>query len=101
MRYNVTPLTPALRVDPAFEDDVLEGLSKPQKRLSSRWLYDHRGSELFEEITQLVEYYPTRTETRLLTGLAPQLAAEAGLVHSFVELGSGSSRKTRVLLAAL
>jgi L-histidine N-alpha-methyltransferase len=101
MRYNVTPLTPALRVDTAFEDDVLEGLGEPQKRLSSRWLYDHRGSELFEEITQLDEYYPTRTETRLLTELAPQLAAESGLVHSLIELGSGSSRKTRVLLAAL
>ena len=101
MRYNVTPLTPACRVNPAFEDDVLEGLSEPQKRLSSRWLYDHRGSELFEEITQLSEYYPTRTETRLLTELAPQLAADSGLVHSLIELGSGSSRKTRVLLDAL
>ena len=90
-----------MRVDSAFEDDVLEGLSQPQKQVSSRWLYDHRGSELFEEITQVVEYYPTRTETHLLTELAPQLAAELGLVHSLVELGSGSSRKTRILLAAL
>ncbi len=101
LRYNVTPLKPAWHVDSAFEDDVLEGLSQPQKSVSSRWLYDHRGSELFEKITQLSEYYPARTETRLLTDLAPQLAADSDLVHSLIELGSGSSRKTRVLLDAL
>ncbi len=100
-RYNVTPLTPAFRVDPAFEADVLEGLDEDQKRLSSLWLYDRRGSELFEEITEVAEYYPTRTETRLLAGLAPQLEAEIGGVHSLIEIGSGSSRKTRLLLAAM
>jgi L-histidine Nalpha-methyltransferase len=100
-RYNVTPLTPAFRVDPAFEADVLEGLDEDQKRLSSIWLYDRRGSELFEDITEVAEYYPTRTETRLLAGLAPQLEAEIGGVHSLIEIGSGSSRKTRLLLAAM
>lgn len=101
LRYNVAPVMPAVHVASIFEDDVLEGLSQPQKRLSSRWLYDRRGSELFEEITELVEYYPTRTETRLLTELAPELADESDAVHSLIELGSGSSRKTRVLLDAL
>ena len=100
-RYNVTPLTPAFRVDPQFEADVLEGLDDDQKHIPSIWLYDRRGSELFEEITEVAEYYPTRTETRLLAGLAPELESEIGGVHSLVEIGSGSSRKTRLLLAAM
>jgi len=100
-RYNVTPLTPAFRIDPQFEADVLEGLDDDQKHIPSIWLYDRRGSELFEEITEVAEYYPTRTETRLLAGLAPQLESEIGGVHSLVEIGSGSSRKTRLLLAAM
>ena len=100
-RYNVTPLTEAFRVDPAFEADVLEGLDEDQKRIPSIWLYDRRGSELFEEITEVAEYYPTRTETRLLAGLAPALESEIGGVHSLIEIGSGSSRKTRLLLAAM
>ena len=77
-RYNVTPLTPAFRVDPQFEADVLEGLDDDQKHIPSIWLYDRRGSELFEEITEVAEYYPTRTETRLLAGLAPELESEIG-----------------------
>jgi dimethylhistidine N-methyltransferase len=87
--------------DPAFAADVLEGLDEDQKRIPCTWLYDRRGSELFEEITRVAEYYPTRTETRLLAGLAPELEAEIGRVHTLVEIGSGSSRKTRLLLAAL
>lgn len=87
--------------DPAFEADVLDGLDDEQKHISSIWLYDHRGSELFEEITEVAEYYPTRTETRLLAGLAPELESDIGGVHSLVEIGSGSSRKTRLLLAAM
>ncbi|MFL6698271.1 MAG: L-histidine N(alpha)-methyltransferase [Vitreoscilla sp.] len=100
-RYNVTPLTPAFRVDPQFESDVLEGLDDDQKHIPSIWLYDRRGSELFEEITGVAEYYPTRTETRLLAGLAPQLESEIGGVRSLIEIGSGSSRKTRLLLEAM
>ncbi len=102
---NVTSLSAARalesRADPAFEADVLDGLDEDQKRIPSIWLYDRRGSELFEEITEVAEYYPTRTETRLLAGLAPQLEAEVGGVRSLVEIGSGSSRKTRLLLAAM
>ena len=101
LRYNVTPLTPALRVDPQFEADVLEGLEDDQKHIPSIWLYDRLGSEWFEEITEVAEYYPTRTETRLLAGLATELEGESGAVRSLVEIGSGSSRKTRLLLSAM
>jgi len=101
LRYNVTPLTPAFRVDAQFEADVLEGLDDDQKHVPSIWLYDRRGSELFEQITEVAEYYPTRTETRLLAALAPQLESEVGGVHTLVEIGSGSSRKTRLLLSAM
>jgi len=100
-RYNVTPITPAFRVDPQFEADVLEGLDDDQKHIPSIWLYDRLGSEWFEEITEVAEYYPTRTETRLLAGLAGELEGESGAVRSLVEIGSGSSRKTRLLLAAM
>jgi dimethylhistidine N-methyltransferase len=99
---NVTALKPSpAAIDPAFEGDVLDGLDEDQKRIPSIWLYDRRGSELFEEITEVAEYYPTRTETRLLAGLAPQLETEIGGVHTLVEIGSGASRKTRLLLAAM
>jgi len=100
-RYNVTPLTPAFRIDPQFEADVLEGLDDDTKHIPSIWLYDRLGSEWFEEITEVAEYYPTRTETRLLAGLAGELEGESGAVRSLVEIGSGSSRKTRLLLAAM
>ena len=87
--------------DPQFEQDVLEGLDDDRKHIPSLWLYDRRGSELFDEITRLPEYYPTRTETRLLAELAPALAQDLPGVRSLVEIGSGSSRKTRLLLAAM
>ncbi len=85
----------------ALARDVLTGLSQPQKALPCVWLYDHRGSLLFEEITRLPEYYPTRTETRLLQHLAGDVACKVGSGASLVELGSGSSTKTRLLLRAL
>jgi len=84
-----------------FARDVLAGLSGQRKSIPCTWLYDHRGSELFEQITQLPEYYPTRTETWLLERCAGEIAALAGARASVVELGSGSSRKTPLLLAAL
>lgn len=88
-------------VDPAFARDVLAGLARTQKSIPCTWLYDHRGSALFEQITTLPEYYPTRTETWILERCAAQIAAEAGPRAVVVELGSGSSRKTPLLLAAL
>jgi len=80
--------------------EVLEGLSAPVRpQISPTYLYDARGSELYERITALPEYYPTRTEARLLEQIAPMLAAGVSATQ-LVELGSGSSAKTRLLLDA-
>jgi dimethylhistidine N-methyltransferase len=84
--------------DPAFRDDVLAGLAAPIKAIPARWFYDRRGSELFEEITRLPEYYPTRTETALLERHAPEVGAMVGAGRAVVEFGSGSSAKTPLLL---
>jgi L-histidine N-alpha-methyltransferase len=79
--------------------DVERGLTSTPKELPPKWFYDARGSELFEEITRLPEYYPTRTERALLEGAVDEIAALAG-ADVLVELGSGSSVKTRLLLDA-
>jgi L-histidine N-alpha-methyltransferase len=92
---------PVPTVDRAFAHDVLAGLSMKQKSVPSTWLYDRRGSELFEQITALPEYYPARTETWILQRCAAQIAGEAGPRAVVVELGSGASRKTPLLLDAL
>jgi dimethylhistidine N-methyltransferase len=86
--------------DPAFRDDVLAGFAAPIRAIPARWLYDRRGSELFEEITRLPEYYLTRTERGLLERRAPDVARIAGPGQAVVEFGSGASVKTRILLAA-
>lgn len=85
----------------SFLDDVLEGLAKSQKKLSSKYFYDERGSQLFDEICELPEYYPTRTETALLQRHAAEFAELIGPNASVVEFGSGSSTKIRILLDAL
>ncbi|MBV9931571.1 MAG: L-histidine N(alpha)-methyltransferase [Alphaproteobacteria bacterium] len=87
-----------LEVDPAFRDDVVAGLAAPIKAIPARWFYDRRGSELFEEITRLPEYYPTRTEMALLGRHAPEVGAMVGAGRAVVEFGSGSSAKTPLLL---
>lgn len=79
--------------------DVIEGLSQPQKTLPCRYFYDDRGSALFEQICDLPEYYPTRTEQGILEQYAGAIAELTGACE-LVELGSGSSRKTRLLLEA-
>ncbi|NJP10940.1 MAG: L-histidine N(alpha)-methyltransferase [Leptolyngbyaceae cyanobacterium RU_5_1] len=79
--------------------DVIQGLSQTQKTLPCRYFYDDRGSELFEQITDLPEYYPTRTEQAILEKYAVEIAQLTGGCE-LVELGSGSSRKTRLLLEA-
>ncbi len=79
--------------------DVIQGLSQSQKTLPCRYLYDDRGSELFEQITDLPEYYPTRTEQSIIKKYASEIAELTGACE-LVELGSGSSRKTRILLDA-
>jgi L-histidine N-alpha-methyltransferase len=84
----------------SLRDDVLKGLTADPKWLPPKWFYDSRGSELFEEITRLPEYYPTRAEREILTSQAAAIAAATG-ADTLVELGSGSSRKTVLLLDAL
>jgi L-histidine Nalpha-methyltransferase len=84
----------------ALRHDARVGLSADPKWLPPKWFYDARGSELFEQITALPEYYPTRTERELLRHVVAQIAARAA-VDTLVELGSGSSEKTRLLLDAL
>jgi L-histidine N-alpha-methyltransferase len=81
--------------------DVRAGLTKPFKELSPRYFYDGRGSELFEQITELPEYYPTRCERTILELHAPEICAAAGGPATLIELGSGSATKTRVLLDAM
>jgi len=87
-------------LDKALRHDVTEGLTATPKTLPPKWFYDERGSELFEEITRLEEYYPTRRERAILTEHAPEIAAETGATM-LLELGAGSGEKTRLLLDAL
>ena len=85
----------------AFARDVIAGLSGKVKSLPCKWFYDVRGSELFEEITRLDEYYPTRTELALLQDAGPEIAARLPEGAWVVEFGSGSSRKSDLFLDAL
>jgi L-histidine N-alpha-methyltransferase len=84
----------------ALESDARAGLTSIPKTLPPKWFYDERGSELFEEITQLAEYYPTRAEKAILAQHAPAIANRTN-ADTLVELGSGTSEKTRLLLDAL
>lgn len=84
-----------------FGRAVLSGLSAPRKVIPARYFYDLRGSELFEEITRLPEYYPTRTETALLEAHGAQIAQRVGQGGTVVEFGAGSATKTPLLLKAL
>lgn len=84
----------------ALRTDVLHGLTHLPKVLPPKWFYDARGSELFEEITRLPEYYPTRAEREILLERAREIASESG-ARTLVELGSGSSEKTRHLIEAM
>ncbi|WOK35234.1 L-histidine N(alpha)-methyltransferase [Sphingomonas sp. C3-2] len=89
-------------VDPAFRADVLRGFAMSgQRAIPARWLYDRAGSELFEEITRLPEYYPTRTETALLAATSAEIARHVAPGAVVVEFGSGASTKTPLLLRAI
>ncbi|MEA3274992.1 MAG: L-histidine N(alpha)-methyltransferase [Pseudomonadota bacterium] len=91
-----------LHPEPAdMRAEVLDGLSRPQKRISPKFFYDQQGSRLFDAITELPEYYPTRTEIRILERHGAEMAELVGREALLVELGSGSSLKIRVLLEAL
>jgi L-histidine Nalpha-methyltransferase len=85
----------------AFREDVLAGLEGRPRAVPARWFYDRRGSELFEAITELPEYYPTRTERGILERCACDVARLTGAGRAVVELGSGSSAKTPLLLGAI
>jgi L-histidine N-alpha-methyltransferase len=85
----------------AFRDDVLAGLRAPIPAVPARWLYDHRGSELFDEITRLPDYYPTRTETSIFHAIMPEVATRVPKGAVVVEFGAGSATKTPILLEAI
>jgi len=91
---------PPEEMDRALRSEVRQGLTAQPKELSPKWLYDDRGCELFEQITSLPEYYPTRTERSILQRHAGEISALAG-ADTLVELGSGTSDKTRLLLDAM
>ncbi len=86
---------------PTIAADVLDGLGQARKSLPPKLFYDARGSELFEQICDLPEYYLTRTERAILENNIDRIAAAAGDVHTVVELGAGSASKTALLLQAL
>lgn len=105
----MTSTTSSVRVDvhltpddlaSALAADVRRGLTAAPKDLPPKWFYDDRGSQLFDEITRLPEYYPTRAERAILLGRADEIAGLTG-ADTLVELGSGTSEKTRLLLSAL
>jgi dimethylhistidine N-methyltransferase len=103
---NAAALSPNLRAEEALRSDdfaeaVLQGFARKPRSIPCRFFYDARGAELFEEITKLEEYYPTRAETALLEAHAGEIADLAGAGRVLVEFGSGSSRKTSLLLSAL
>jgi dimethylhistidine N-methyltransferase len=85
----------------AFRDAVLAGLSAPIPAIPARWLYDRRGSELFDEITRLPSYYPTRTETAIFHEIMPDVASRVPTGAVVVEFGAGSATKTPILLEAI
>lgn len=85
----------------AFRADVLSGLAAPIPAIPARWLYDHRGSELFDEITRLAEYYPTRTETAIFHSAMTEIATRVPRGAVVVEFGAGSQTKTPILLEAI
>ncbi|WP_030370229.1 L-histidine N(alpha)-methyltransferase [Streptomyces rimosus] len=96
----VTRTLPADATTAALRADVAHGLTRSPKQLPPKWFYDARGSELFDEITTLPDYYPTRAEREILITRSAEIAAATG-ARTLVELGSGSSDKTRHLIAAL
>jgi len=86
--------------NPRMLAEVAAGLSAPQKELPPKYFYDQRGSELFEEITRLPEYYQTRTEHAILEAWMPELIPELG-TRALVELGAGNAEKSRLIIAAM
>lgn len=98
MTNDIDRATPSEPKGRGFAADVLDGLSRAEKRLSCVYFYDAVGSELFDEITRLPDYYPTRIETDILAAHGEEMLDGAGEDAALVEFGSGSSRKTEILL---
>ena len=98
VRYDYRDLKPAVG---SFLDEVLAGLSAPRKWLFPKYFYDERGSRLFDAICDLPEYYPTRTELRMLETYGPELRQRVGKGSAIIEYGSGSGRKTELVLRAV
>ncbi|MER6710189.1 MULTISPECIES: L-histidine N(alpha)-methyltransferase [unclassified Streptomyces] len=98
--FHLTRTLPEDATEAALRADVHRGLTHTPKTLPPKWFYDAHGSELFERITELPEYYPTRAEREILVARSGEIAAATG-ARTLVELGSGSSEKTRHLLDAL
>jgi uncharacterized SAM-dependent methyltransferase len=97
--YLENMLNPQQSNDTDEAQEIITGLTQSQKYLSPRYLYDDLGSQLFEQICDLPEYYPTRTETAILQQYSQEIAQATG-ISQLVEVGSGSSTKTRLLLDA-
>ena len=98
--FAIEVLFPAAERDAALREDARVGLTSTPKELHPKWFYDERGSALFDEITRLPEYYLTRSERSILERPADEIAASTG-ADTLVELGSGTSEKTRILIDAL
>jgi L-histidine N-alpha-methyltransferase len=98
--FRITRTLPEDATDAALRADVLSGLHHTPKTLPPKWFYDAHGSDLFEQITELPEYYPTRAEREILAARAAEIASATG-ARTLVELGSGSSEKTRYVIDAL
>src|SRR3954469_15915663 len=95
--YTIEVHLPPDALSAALRSDAAEGLTAAPKQLPPTWFYDERGCDLFEQITELDEYYPTRTERAILAAHADEIVEAAGS-DTLVELGSGTSDKTRLLL---
>jgi dimethylhistidine N-methyltransferase len=100
-RRQIAPLRNEAAERCSFVEDLLRGLSEAPKRIECKYLYDKRGSELFDEICELPEYYPTRIEVSIMRRFGEEMAAAVGRRCLLVEYGSGSSLKTRILLDRL
>ncbi|MBB2992215.1 L-histidine N-alpha-methyltransferase [Mycolicibacterium iranicum] len=100
MAFSLENYLAADAADEALRRDVTHGLSQDPKTLPPKWFYDSVGSDLFDQITRLPEYYPTRAEAQILRARAAEIVAASG-ADTLVELGSGTSEKTRMLLDAL
>ncbi len=99
-RWSISNYLAADAAEEALRRDVRHGLGQTPKSLPSKWFYDSVGSDLFDQITRIPEYYPTRAEAQILRAHAGEIAAVSG-ADTLVELGSGTSEKTRMLLDAL